>query len=354
MKSYAAFEDLSIREVISEEKDLAPREVRLSITHCGVCHSDIHLREGHYDLGSRGKLELAKTGITYPMVLGHEIVGTVSAVGSEVTGVQPGDSRMVYPWLGCGKCATCLAGDENLCAYNTSIGLVRPGGYAEAITVPHEKYLLGHTGIDPRWAATLSCSGLTAYSAARKVLPLDPQALVVVIGVGGVGGMAVNILSALGHRNITAVDLNPENLKHAQAAGASNTLLLPGNGQRAEQQGELRGKARAVIDFVNNGTTAELGFDLLAKGGTQIMVGLFGGELVVPTAIMATKALNLRGSYVGSLGELKELVELAATGKIKPLRLSAGELSAPGVSAALQDLSEGKVTGRLVLEPVGA
>ncbi len=353
MKSFAAFEDLSIQEVIHDEPELKPHAVRLSVTHSGVCHSDVHLREGHYDLGSRGKLELSKTGISYPMVLGHEVVGTVTAVGSQVSGVGVGDSRIVYPWLGCGQCSTCEAEEENLCTYNTSIGLARPGGYAESITVPHEKYLLEHPGIDPRWAATLSCSGLTAYSAVNKIHSLGPEQLVVVIGVGGVGGMAVNVLSALGYRNITVVDMNAQNLEQAKSAGAKNAVLLPANGKVPEDQAHLRGKASAVIDFVNNGTTSAIGFDLLAKNGIQVMVGLFGGELVVPTTLIATKNLSLRGSYVGSLHELKDLVKLAAAGKISPVTLHRGELSAQGVSDALQNLANGKISGRLVLEPAG-
>ena len=147
-------------------------EVLLRVVPSEVCHMDTHLRTGGYDLGGRGRLNLVDRGVAYPLVMGHEVVGEVVAGGEAVNGVKVGHTRLVYPWLGCGDCPACVDDRENACAVGRNLGVARPGGYADHLLVPHPRYLIDVEGLDLGWAATLACSGLTAYSAARKVLPL--------------------------------------------------------------------------------------------------------------------------------------------------------------------------------------
>ena len=153
------------------------KEVLVRIKACGVCHSDLHIWSGHFDLGEGKKVEMENSGISLPFTMGHEPLGVVEAIGSEVDGVKVGESYVVYPWIGCGACARCLAGDELLCATPKSLGTVVNGGYSDYLLVPDAQYLIDHDGVDEELACTYACSGLTAYSAIDKAyilfLPLS-------------------------------------------------------------------------------------------------------------------------------------------------------------------------------------
>jgi propanol-preferring alcohol dehydrogenase len=327
----------------------AGKEVLLRVDRSGVCHTDTHLRQGGYDLGSRGRLRLADRGVTYPMVMGHEVVGTVEQVGDQVSAHRPGDVRLVYPWIGCGDCPQCAQGRDNYCAAGRNLGVTRHGGYAEYVLVPDEKYLEDIEGLDLSWAATLACSGLTAFSAVKKVQQSSPDEPVVVIGAGGVGLTAIATLKALGHRAICAVDLSERNLAIATELGASTTVMATSDAVSKEIIKACHGPVAAVIDFVNNGATATAGFDALRKGGQLVQVGLFGGELTVPTALMALKMVTIGGSFVGTPDELHSLVELAKRGALPHIPIIEAPLDAGTVHRSLDSLEQGGVPGRIVL-----
>lgn len=329
-------------------------EVLLEVRQTGVCHTDMHLREGGYDLGSRGFLRMSTRGVTFPLVAGHEILGEVVAVGPDVATVRRGDVRLVYPWLGCGECGHCRVGRENYCADGQMLGIQRFGGFARQVHVPHERYLLDTTGLDEPWAATLACSGLTSYSAVSKVMPLDPEDWVAVIGTGGVGLMAVAVLRALGHRAIAVIDVNDDRLALAMGMGARIAINSSAGLGSADVVTRLGGPLIAAVDFVNSGQTADLAFGALAKGGTLVSVGLFGGEVTIPTALVAIKCLTIRGSFVGTLAELEELIALARRGGLPQTPVIGGELGADALNAALDALAAGTVRGRIVLSQPGA
>lgn len=324
-------------------------EVLLRVTRSGVCHTDTHLRAGYYDLGRRGHMRLTDRGIPYPLVMGHEVVGVVEAAGPDAPGVEIGSTRLVYPWLGCGECAACQDGRENACPRGRNLGVALPGGYADHLLVPHSQYLIDIEGLDPSWAATLACSGLTAYSAASRVLPLPTDAPVVVIGVGGVGLTAVATLGALGHRAVCAVDMSEANLTAARALGASITVAADAQELSTKVMAAAGGPVVAVIDFVNNDQTAAAAFDMLAKGGRMVQVGLFGGEVTIPTALLALKMLTIEGSFVGTLAELRSVVELAKRGELPSIPVLDADLDLAGVRNSLDRLAAGGVTGRIVL-----
>ncbi|WP_256841955.1 alcohol dehydrogenase [Ornithinimicrobium cryptoxanthini] len=324
-------------------------EVLLAVTHSGVCHTDMHLRDGGYDLGRRGFLDMTTRGMTYPLVAGHEIVGEVVAVGADVTTVKPGDVRLVYPWLGCGDCTACHDDRENYCTNGRMLGVQRPGGFASQVHVPHERYLLDVTGIDPARAATLACSGLTSYSAVTKALPADPSTAVAVIGAGGLGLMAVAALRALGHETITVLDVNADRLRTARDMGATVTIDTTTAITPDAIMQHTGGPVEAVLDFVNNSDTAELAFSILAKGGTQVAVGLFGGEARISTALLAMKCLTVQGSFVGTLAELHELIALAQGGSLPEAPITRAELGADALNESLDALAAGTVRGRVVL-----
>ncbi|MFB3113519.1 MAG: alcohol dehydrogenase catalytic domain-containing protein, partial [Nitrosopumilaceae archaeon] len=179
-------------------------EVIVKVKAAGVCHSDLHLWEGGYDLGDGTFLKVTDRGVKYPVTPGHEIAGTVSEVGNDVKDVSVGDDVLVYPWIGEGECPACKAGNENLCDAPKSIGLFQDGGYAENVKVPHYKYLAKISGLDLDAATSLACSGLTAYNAVKKANANSPEYLVI-IGAGGLGLIAIQLAKAITKAKIICV-----------------------------------------------------------------------------------------------------------------------------------------------------
>jgi alcohol dehydrogenase/propanol-preferring alcohol dehydrogenase len=182
-----------------------------------------------------------------------------------------------------------------------------------------------------------------------KVLPLEPDEPVVIFGAGGLGLTAIAILRSRGHQNICAVDVAERNLELAREMGATSTVLAGKDSGADAIRDAAGGPASAVVDFVNNGATATSAFDVLAKAGTMIQVGLFGGEVTIPTAMLALRMIRIEGSFVGTLSQLQDLVRIAKAGKLPSIPVSERALSADGVSRALDDLTAGGIAGRIVL-----
>jgi propanol-preferring alcohol dehydrogenase len=324
-------------------------EVVIEVTECGVCHSDLHFWEGEYNLGGGRVMRIADRGAVLPRAMGHEIVGRVLKWGPEAEGVAKGDLRIVFPWLGCGECERCGPGEGNLCAKPASYGSVRDGGYAEQVVVPHPRYLVDPGNIDPALAATYACSGVTVYSAIRKAMPVPPDSPIVLIGAGGLGLAAIAVLKALGHRRIISLDIGAEKRAAALAMGATEAVDSSGPGALERLKAAAAAPILAVLDFVNASETAQLGLDALAKGGKLVLVGYAGGELTISLAGMMFARRSILTSGTGSLQELREVVALAQTGKIAPIPIT--RMPHSSSNEALNLLHDGKVTGRIVLEP---
>ena len=333
-----------LQKVLGETPKPQGAEVLMRITRAGVCHSDLHIWEGYFDLGGGKRFYVKERGCVPPFTLGHEPFGVVEALGPRARGVKVGDKRLVYPWIGCGKCAVCKAGQDNYCVSGSRyLGVNRAGAYATHVLVPDAKYLIDTRGIDDAFAATMACSALTAYSAAQKLPELGPKDEVAVLGCGGLGLIAISVLRAQGAKNIVACDIDDAKLAAAAKLGAKRTV----NTRAPEAADQLRGIA-AALDFVGSPATAGLGIGALRKGGRYIICGLYGGELVHPLPPLAQRAIGIIGSYVGNLQELKEVVALAKKRKLKPLPVT----TRPGseASGALEDLKAGRVVGRVVLD----
>jgi D-arabinose 1-dehydrogenase-like Zn-dependent alcohol dehydrogenase len=140
-------------------------EVLLRVEAAGVCHSDVHIWDGYFDLGGERRISLESRGVHLPFTMGHEIAGEVAALGPQASGVKVGDKVVAYPWIGCGECAVCRKGEELLCLNPRTLGTRRAGGYGTHVIVPHGRYLLPHEGVPQGLAATYTCSGITAFSA---------------------------------------------------------------------------------------------------------------------------------------------------------------------------------------------
>ena len=321
-------------------------EVLVKLKYCGVCHSDVHIRDGYFDLGGGRTLSMSERGMVPPVTLGHEPYGTVVAAGSAAGAVPIGEDRLIFPWIGCGVCVRCREGLDNHCMAPNMIGIQRPGGYADHLIVPHQRYLVDAGGVDPPWAATLSCSGLSAYSAVSKLAPMPPGEWVAVIGAGGVGLSAIAMLRALGHERIVSVDIDDTKLNAASGAGAAATV----NSRKSDVAQNLKeitqGALYGAVDFVGSAETAELALGGLRKGGKLILVGLFGGEIRLSIASTILRAITVQGSHLGSVAELQAVVALAREGKIKPIPIETRPMSE--VSRTLDELKTGSVLGRVV------
>jgi alcohol dehydrogenase, propanol-preferring len=324
-------------------------EVLIKIDACGVCHSDLHLWEGYFDLGNGARIELAERGITLPFTMGHEIVGTVAALGPDAEGVEVGDKRIVFPWIGCGECAVCKAGDELYCNSPLTLGTRYNGGYAEMVIAPHAKYLVAYDGVPTELACTYACSGLTAYSALKKLEHLTEDDFVVIIGAGGVGLSAVHFASSVIKAKVIVADIDATKRAIARQSGAYETIDSGDPDAIAKLMEMTDGGAAGAIDFVGAPTSANFGMNGLRKGGTYICVGLFGGATTVPLPVLPLTMRTIMGSYVGTLDEMHELMELVRNGKIAPIPYESRPLDE--AHEALMDLKSGKVKGRVVLTP---
>jgi D-arabinose 1-dehydrogenase-like Zn-dependent alcohol dehydrogenase len=318
-------------------------EVLMRITRSGVCHSDLHIWDGYFDLGGGKRFYVKERGCIPPFTLGHEPFGIVEAVGKKVKGVKVGQKKLIYPWIGCGKCAVCKGGQDNYCVSGTRfLGVNRPGAYSTHVLVPDPKYLLDTKGIDDSFASTLACSAVTVYSAINKLPKLGPKDAVAILGCGGLGLIAISVLHAKGAKNIIGCDIDDAKLASALKQGATSTV----NTRAPDAAQRLAGLA-AAVDLVGAPATAALGIGALRKGGRYVICGLFGGELTHPLPPIAQRAIGIQGSYVGNLQELKEVVALAKRKKLKPSPIETRP--ADQANAALEDLKAGRVLGRVVL-----
>jgi propanol-preferring alcohol dehydrogenase len=350
MKSYEVCEcgaPLRLREQATPQP--SGTEVLLEVTAAGICHSDIHFWEGVYDIGGGKVMRLADRGLKLPLTLGHENVGRVVAVGPEAKGVSIGDARLVYPWIGCGTCAVCRRGDEQLCLKPQFVGAFRPGGFSDHLMVPHPRYLIDYGDLAPEQAAPLACSGVTAYGALKKFGDLLKTEPVVVIGAGGVGLMALAILRAMDARGAIVVDIDARKREAAMQAGALAVVDGRAADAAAQIQAIVNDRIWAVVDFVGSGSTVKLGTDLLTKGGHLVVVGLFGGEITMPTPYIPMRAMTIQGSYTGSLPELNELIALLRKSPMPYMPVEVRPLDS--VNRSLIDLKDGNVVGRVVLAP---
>ena len=348
MKAYQVTEfsaPLEAREIATPEP--TGTEVLIKVDKAGVCHSDLHIHDGYYSLVGGERLDLGDRGITLPRTLGHELYGEIVAGGPDAGDLAIGESRLIYPWIGCGECAVCLAGNENVCAAPRSVGVFRDGAYADYCLIPHSKYLVDIGNLDPVVATPYSCSGVTVYSALSKALPVSSEEWLVIMGAGGLGLNAVAIARARGVENVLVVDIDDTKLDAATEMGATAVLNPTQDDALSQLQSITNGGPRAVVDTVGAESTATLGIAALQKGGRYVIVGLFGGGVTIALPTLPLRAISVLGSYTGNLTELKALIELANSGKVKPLPVSTRPMAE--VADTLDELRDGKIVGRVVM-----
>ena len=319
-----------------------PGQVLIRIGGAGVCHSDLHVMEE--DLGFKP-----------PFTLGHENAGWVSALGQGVSGFKEGDAVAVYgPW-GCGRCHACQRSMENYCENWAQIngfggGLGLDGGMAEYMLVPSARLLVPLGDLGPAKAAPLSDAALTPYHAIKRALPhLNAEGTVVVMGVGGLGHMAIQLLRVLAPVRIVAADVDDRKLAHAKALGADDIVNNRNASEAAERIQQITGPrgASLVLDCVGVQPTMDLGAKLLGRDSVWTIVGLGGGRHDFRHG-STPYGTSMSIPYWGSRVELMEVIAMARDGRIHAETTEFPLTDAVDVYAKLK---AGEITGRAVLVP---
>jgi NAD+-dependent secondary alcohol dehydrogenase Adh1 len=315
-----------------------PDHVLVRVGGAGVCATDLHAIDGHME----------PAGVSLPRVLGHENAGWVAAVGDFVQNLAVGDPVIVYPPYSCGLCVPCRRGTDMHCVNHDFTGLSVDGGFADYVLVTERSLIKLPEGVEPAEVAPHADAGITAMHAVKRIAHLTPPGSnVAVIGVGGVGHIAVQLLHELGNGRVLAIDTDERRRELARWVGADE-VLEGGEGVAATVRDATDGHgADVVIDFVGTDETHAAAMEMLAKPGTYSVVG-YGGTLHVPSLMMIAQEQSIVGNLVGSWTDLYELVQLHAAGRIK-LRSETHPLQE--VNDVLAKLRDGEITGRAVLVP---
>ena len=329
-----------VREVAKPEP--GPGEVLLRVRAAGLCHSDLHLM--HWPAGS--------VPYALPFTMGHEVAGTVEALGAGATGIDVGEAVLVYgPW-GCGRCPNCSVGAEHLCTrrdlrHGTACGIGRDGGLAEYVVLPSPRLAVPIGDLDPVVAAPLADAGLTPYHAVKRALrEVPPGSSAVVIGIGGLGHVAVQLLRALSGCRIVAIDRREDALEVARAAGADVVLGADGLTAPAVVHAAA-GRPALVMDFVGVDATLELAAACVAPGGHLSVVGVGGGTLPFRWGVVPFETTVVFSNW-GTRSELAEVVALARAGVV---HIEVERVALDDVPAAYERLEAGTVRGRVVAVP---
>jgi len=315
----------------------APRDVVVRVGGAGVCQTDLHAIDG--------LMEAA--GVRLPLVLGHENAGWVHAIGDGVTTAAVGDAVLVYAAYSCGLCVPCRRGLDMHCERGQFAGLTRDGGFAEYVLVDERSLLELPPGVEPADVAPHADAGITAYHAVKKLLPrLEPGSTAAMIGVGGVGHVALQLVRVLGASTVIAIDTDERRRRLARELGADEVL-----GEEADVVGAVReltgAGADVVFDFVGTDATHAAGLEMLARRGVYSVIG-YGGTISLPSVGMIATETAIAGNLVGSWVDLWELLQLHGRGEIT-LRTETHSLG--DVNDVLEKLRQGEITGRAVLVP---
>jgi alcohol dehydrogenase, propanol-preferring len=347
-------------DTVSKPKVVHGEEVLIRVGAAGLCHSDLHLINGEWK--DVLPLKLPKTP-------GHEVAGWIEEIGESVpesAQMKEGDLVAVFGGWGCGICTYCKSGDEQLCNFPRWPGLsAYDGGYSEYIIVPSYRFLIKvgkllttrsrNSSIRPEELAALTDAGLTPYRAIKKIRHLlGPGKTIAIFGIGGLGSYAIQYAKTLGQSStVIAIDRKEENLQLAEKFGADYVINVS-NSQNIRSEiisniTEDRGTGvDVVIDCVGAEATIEDSCRILNKGGSLVIVGLFGSQIKIPLVRAVLQEYQVYGSLWGNYNELSEVIELAKAGKIKH---NIQKFPLSEINKAIQLLKNGEIVGRGVIIP---
>jgi len=332
-------EHLRIDDVPAPDLE-GPHDVIVRIGGAGLCRTDLHIIEGI--------LAATFPDLKLPYTLGHENAGWVEEIGPSVVNARVGDAVIVHPLMTCGACPGCRRGEDMYCESSLFPGLDTEGGFAEYLRTSDRALVKIDPSLQPSEVAAFADAGITAYRASRKAAAtLPPGSRCVVVGAGGLGHIAIQCLRAISPVEIIAADISEEARKLAEHAGADR-VIEAGEGvvERVMELTEGRG-VEAVLDFVGEHGVPEKVPAMLRQGGTYYVVG-YGERVDIPNWDFVIREINVVGNLVGNYTELRELMALAARGKVT---LHTQTYSLDDINRAIDDLNGGRLTGRGIVVP---
>jgi NAD+-dependent secondary alcohol dehydrogenase Adh1 len=338
---HAYHEPLKV-ENVDEPKALGPLDVVVRMGAAGLCRTDLHIQEGQWAEKSQVKL---------PYTPGHENAGWVHEVGSAVTNVEVGDTVIVHPFISCGLCTPCRAGDDMHCLTGSFPGIDRDGGFADFLLTSARSVIKLDPSLQPKDIAALADAGLTAIHAVKKAIPvLSPGTTAVVIGAGGLGHIGVQCLKAMTPAEIIVIDPSEPALALARETGADHAIKVDGKHVDTVREMTDGLGAEVIIDFVGEKGAIEDGIAMVRDGGFYYVIG-YGENVNIPTIDVISREISFIGNLVGTYNDLAELMTLTAHGKVS-LHTTTYPLDA--INDAMADLDGGRLQGRGILVPAGA
>ncbi len=336
-----AYHDPLQLDEVDEPRATGPLDVVVRIGAAGLCRTDIHIQEGQW---------AEKSGVQLPYTPGHENAGWVHEVGSAVTNVAVGDTVIVHPYISCGLCGPCRAGNDMHCRNGSFPGIDRDGGFADFLMTSARSVVKLDHSLDPKDIAALADAGLTAIHAVKKAIPvLSSGTRVVVIGAGGLGHIGVQCLRAMTPAEVIVIDPSEPALALARELGADHTVKV--DGSHVETVKELTDGlgAEAIVDFVGEKGAIEDGIEMIRDGGFYYVIG-YGENIDIPTIDVISREISFIGNLVGTYNDLQELMTLTAQGKVT---LHTTTYPLAGINDAMADLDGGRLQGRGILVPAG-
>jgi NAD+-dependent secondary alcohol dehydrogenase Adh1 len=347
-----AYHDALRIDEVDEPKAIGPLDVVVRIGAAGLCRTDLHIQEGQW---------AEKSGVELPYTPGHENAGWVHETGSAVTNVEVGDTVIVHPFISCGLCGPCRAGNDMHCPNGSFPGINRDGGFADFLQTSARSVVKLDPQLEPKDIAALADAGLTAIHAVKKAIPvLGPGTRAVVIGAGGLGHIGIQCLTAMTPAEIIVIDPSEPALALARELGADHTVKVDTRLPSAEGTGgshvdtvkELTDGlgAEAIIDFVGEKGAIEDGIEMVQDGGFYYVIG-YGENINIPTIDVISREISFIGNLVGTYNDLRDLMTLTAQGKVT---LHTTTYPLEGINDAMADLDGGRLQGRGILVPAGA
>ena len=312
-----------------------PGQILVKTEACGVCHTDVHAAKGDWPMKP-----------SLPFIPGHEGIGVVVAMGSEVTAVKEGD-RVGVPWLysACGHCEHCLSAWETVCAEAQFGGYTRNGGFAEYILADPEYVAQIPSGLTATAAAPIICAGITTYKGLKET-GAKPGQWVAISGVGGLGHLAIQYAKVMG-LHVCAIDVDDGKLDHAKRLGADLIVNAKADDPVAAVRDGTAGGAHGVVITAPSLGAFKQGVGMTRKRGTCVLIGLPRGEFPTPLFDVVANCITIRGSFVGSRQDMAEALAFAAEGKVRA-DVELQPLSA--INQILDRLEHGMVASRVVLD----
>jgi propanol-preferring alcohol dehydrogenase len=328
--------------LVLEEWDVpavGPGQILVKVEACGVCHTDVHAANGDWPVKP-----------TLPFIPGHEGIGLVVAMGTGVTAVKEGD-RVGVPWLysACGHCEYCLTAWETVCAEAQFGGYTKNGGFAEYILADPDYVAHVPAGLQPTAAAPLICAGITTYKGIKQT-GARPGEWIAISGIGGLGHLGIQYAKAMGLQ-VAAVDIDDGKLAHATRLGADLVVNARNGDPVAAVKKGTGGGAHGVLITAPSLPAFKQGVGMTRKRGTCVLVGIPPGEFPTPLFDVVANCITIRGSFVGTRGDMAEALAFAAAGQVKA-DIELQPLSA--INSVLRRLEKGDVASRVVIDFAGA